>query len=65
MSPEESLKISMSQFCENHGGYILILIVDRLFIMKSDGTLLKEIFLHEIKNFENLSIIPFKEKNNK
>jgi hypothetical protein len=33
--------------------------------MKSDGTLLKEIFLPEIKNFENLSIIPFKEKNNK
>ena len=65
MSPEENLKISMSQFCENDGGYILIFIVDRLFIMKSDGTLLKEIFLPEIKNFENLSIIPFKEKNNK
>ena len=65
MSPEENFKISMSQFCENDGGYILVLIVDRLFIMKWDGTLLKEIFLPEIKNFENLSIIPFKEKNNK
>lgn len=54
MSPEENLKISMSQFCENDGGYIFVVVVDRLFIMKSDGTLLKEIFFPEIKNFENL-----------
>ena len=65
MSPEENLKISMSQFSENDGGYILVLIVDRLFITKPDGTLIIEIFFPEIKNFQNFSIIPFKEKNNK
>ena len=55
----------MCQFCENDGGYILVFIVNRLFIMKSDGVLLKEVFLLEIKNYENPNIILFKVKNNK
>ena len=63
LSQEENYKISMCQFPENEGGFILILVIDKLFIIKSDGTLLKQIFLPFMKNYENINIIPYKESN--
>ena len=64
LSQEDIYKISMTQFSENDGGFILILVIDKLFLLKESGELIKEIFLPEIKNFENMNIIPYKEKNN-
>ena len=61
---EDTYKISMTQFSENDGGFILILVIDKLFLIQETGELIKEILLPEMKNLENMNIIPYKENNN-
>ena len=64
ISQEDTYKISMTQFSENDGGFILILVIDKLFLIQETGELIKEILLPEMKNLENMNIIPYKENNN-
>ena len=63
-SEEENEKISITQFPEIEGGYILVFVLGKLYIMKSDGVLFKKEDLPEINKFEDIKIIPHKEQNN-
>ncbi len=64
ISQEDTYKISMTQFSENDGGFILILVIDKLFLIRETGEIIKEILLPEMKKLENMNIIPYKEINN-
>ena len=64
ISQEDTYKISMTQFSENDGGFILILVIDKLFLIRETGEIIKEILLPEMKKLENMNIITYKEINN-
>ena len=61
----ESEKISMSQFPKEEGGYILILINDKIYIFKRDGIILEILNIKEMNDVKDVKLIPYKkEKNN-
>ena len=62
-SEEENEKISITQFQEKEKGYILVLVLGKIYIMQSNGNLLKKEGLLEINSFEDIKIIPYKEEN--
>ena len=59
---KENEKISMSQFPEKEGGFILILVKEKLYLIQSSGYILKEENLPEMTSLENIKIIPYKEE---
>ena len=61
---KENEKISMSQFPEKEGGFILILVKEKLYLIQSSGYILKEENLPEMTSLENIKIIPYKEEEN-
>jgi hypothetical protein len=63
-SEKENEKISMAQFPEKEGGYILIHAEEYLYIFQSTGNLLKKQYLPEMTMVENIKIIPYKEEQN-
>ena len=63
-SEKENEKISISQYPENEGGYILILVREKIYIFQSSGNLLKEENLPEINSVANVRLIPYKEQDN-
>ena len=63
-SEKENEKISISQYPENEGGYILILVREKIYIFQSSGNLLKEENLPEINSVANIKLIPYKEQDN-
>ena len=63
-SEKENEKISMTQFPEKEGGYILIHAEEYLYILQSTGNLLKKQYLPEMTMVENIKIIPYKEEQN-
>ena len=64
ISEKENEKISMSQFPEKEGGFIIILVREKLYLIQSSGYLLKEENLPEMTLLENVKIIPYKEEEN-
>ena len=54
---KENEKISMSQFPEKEGGFILILVKEKLYLIQSSGYILKEENLPEMTSLENIKII--------
>ena len=63
-SEEENEKISIAQFPEKEGGHILVFVLGKLYIMKSNGVLFKKEELSEINSYEGIKIIPYIEQNN-
>ena len=63
-SEKENEKISIAQFPEKEGGFILIFVGEKIYIMQSSGELLKEEKLVELNSVENIKLIPFKEEGN-
>ena len=63
-SEKENLKISIVQFSEKDGGYILILVGEKIYIIQSNGNLLKEEKLAELNLVENIKLVPYKEEGN-
>ena len=61
---KENEKISMSQFPEKEGGFILILVKEKLYLIQSSGYILKEENLPEMTSLENIKIISYKEEEN-
>ena len=61
---KENEKISMSQFPEKEGEFILILVKEKLYLIQSSGYILKEENLPEMTSLENIKIIPYKEEEN-
>ena len=59
---KENEKISMSQFPEKEGEFILILVKEKLYLIQSSGYILKEENLPEMTSLENIKIIPYKEE---
>ena len=66
LSKEESEKISICQFSEKDGGYIIIYINDKIYFFKKDGNIIKNMNIKETdKNARNIKLIPYKEEKNK
>ena len=63
-SERENEKISMGQFPEKEGGFIVIFVREKIYLMQSSGNLLKEELLPEMTSLENIKIIPYKEEEN-
>ena len=63
-SEKENEKISISQFPEKEGGYIIILIMEKIYLFQSSGYILKEENLSELTFVENIKLIPYKEEEN-
>ena len=63
-SEKENEKIAMSQFPEKEGGFIFIIVREKIYLFQSSGYLLKEEFLPEMISVENIKIIPYKEEEN-
>ena len=63
-SEKENEKISIAQFPEKEGGFILIYVGEKIYIMQASGELLKEEKLEELNLVENIKLIPFKEEGN-
>ena len=63
-SEKENDKISIVQFPEKEGGYILILVGEKIYIMQKNGNLLKEVKLEELNLVENIKLVPYKEEGN-
>ena len=63
-SEKENEKISIVQFPEKEGGYILILVGEKIYIMQKNGNLLKEVKLEELNLVENIKLVPYKEEGN-
>ena len=63
-SKEENEKISMCQFPEKEGGYIIIIIRELIYFFNGNGELLNEIKLEEMNYTENIRVIPYKEEKN-
>ena len=63
-SEKENEKISIVQFPEKDGGYILIIVGEKIYIIQSSGNLLKEEKLPELNLGENIKLVPNKEKGN-
>ena len=61
---KENEKISMSQFPEKEGGYILIIVKEKIYIMQSNGFLINKENLPELAPVENIKLIPYKEVEN-
>ena len=64
LSQSENDKISISQFSDMQQGYILIIIIDKIYFFQEDYTIIKEINLSELTDMENIKIIPYKVKDN-
>ena len=63
-SKKDNEKISISQFPENEGGYILIHAGEHIYVIQSTGNLLQKQYLPEMTTVENIKIIPYKEEEN-
>ena len=63
-SEKENEKISIVQFPEKEGGYILILVGEKIYIIQKNGNLLKEVKLEELNLVENIKLVPYKEEGN-
>ena len=64
LSKEENDKITMCQFPEKEGGYILIFVKEKIYILQKDENILKIINLQDMNNVVNMKLIPYKEKDN-
>ena len=64
LSKEENDKITMCQFPEKEGGYILIFAQEKIYILQKDGNILKIINIQDMNNVVNMKLIPYKEKDN-
>ena len=63
-SKEANEKISMSQFPEKEGSYIIIIVLYKIYFFQKNGILLNEINMKEMSSVENIKVIPYKEENN-
>ena len=66
LSQEDNERISICQFSENEGGYIIIYINDKIYFFKKSGNIIKNMNIKETdKNARNIKLIPYKEEKNK
>ena len=56
-------KVAMAQFSDGHGGYIIILVNDVIYLYKSNKDFMKSQNFSEIINSEYYSLIPYKKDN--
>ena len=63
-SEKENEKISIVQFPEKEGGYILIFVCEKIYIIQENGNLIKEVKLSELDLVENIKLIPYKKEGN-
>ena len=64
LTKEENDKISISQFPEKQGDYIIIFAINIIYIFREDGAILQEFNFEEKNKYENIKIIPYKKENN-
>ena len=57
-------KVAMAQFSNDHGGYIIILVNDVIYLYASNKDFIKSQNISEIINAEYYSLIPYKKDNN-
>ena len=63
-SEKENEKISIVQFPEKDGGYILIFVCEKLYIIQASGNLIKDVKLSELNLVENIKLISYKKEGN-
>ena len=56
-------KVTMAQFSDRHGGYIIILVNDVIYLYKSNKDFMKSQNFSEIINSEYYNLIPYKKDN--
>ena len=63
-SAEENKKTTLAQFSADNGGYIIILVMDILYIFDPDGNKIDSYDLREYINAIHYCLIPYKKENN-
>ena len=60
----ENEKILIKQFPKEDGGYLMILVLDKIYFFKPDGSIMNSIYIPDISNSDNYCLTPYKKKNN-
>ena len=60
---EQNAKTTISQFSEDYGGYLMILVNDIMYYFNNDGTLINSIDLSDSINSKYYTLIPYKVEN--
>ena len=60
----ENEKILIKQFSKEDGGYLMILVLDKIYFFKPDGSIMNSIYIPDISNSNNYCLTPYKKKNN-
>jgi len=57
-------KILIKQFPKEYGGYLMILVLDKIYFFKPDGSKINSIYMPDIPNSDNYCLTPYKRQNN-
>ena len=61
---DKNNNILIEQFSKQDGGYIIILVINKILIFKDDGTLINIQYFHDSINPKDFNVIPYKKENN-